>query len=384
MRVLIVQDFAQGGGAEILVGGLVEGLRLRGLQTKLTVAETSSGSQSPLGLASRCCSLESWHRLRRIVTDFQPDVAILAMVLQRHSPTCLPALGHTPCVYWAQMYESICPVGTRQLPDGRPCEAKSGVPCLTNSCVSWKAWGPLMLQKWLWNRWNRGLDRYLATSRWLAGRLRSEGQPVDGVLYPGVPVPEGRSRSAAVPRIVCVSRLSKEKGVENLLSAFGNVSKKHPEVRLDIIGGGDCESRLRRMTAGMGLEQTVSFSGELPPAQVQDRVRGAWMQVVPSVWQEPFGLVAVEAQLLHIPVVAGDIGGLREIVKDEESGLLVPPGKPGALAAALERLLSDRALGERLAEKGAQSAREKFTLDHCLDRWVEMLRSLSARRDRPD
>lgn len=108
------------------------------------------------------------------------------------------------------------------------------------------------------------------------------------------------------------------------------------------------------------------------------------MQVVPSVWQEPFGLVAVEAQLLHIPVVAGDIGGLREIVKDEESGLLVPPGKPGALAAALERLLSDRALGERLAEKGAQSAREKFTLDHCLDRWVEMLRSLSARRDRPD
>ena len=79
--------------------------------------------------------------------------------------------------------------------------------------------------------------------------------------------------------------------------------------------------------------------------------------VVPAIWPEPFGIVAVEAMAAGRPVVASAVGGLASTVVDGETGLLVPPGDPAALAAALERLLDDRALAARLGASGRDRAR---------------------------
>src|SRR5262249_33193253 len=74
--------------------------------------------------------------------------------------------------------------------------------------------------------------------------------------------------------------------------------------------------------------------------------------VVPSVWPEPMGLVAVEAMLLGCPVIASDVGGLSDVVDHERTGLLIPPGDPGMLAATLDRLLDEPALRQRLGDAG--------------------------------
>ena len=80
--------------------------------------------------------------------------------------------------------------------------------------------------------------------------------------------------------------------------------------------------------------------------------QGADIAVVPSLWREPFGLVAVEAMAAGLPVVASDTGGLSDIVRPGQTGLLVPPGDAAALAAALETLLDDAALRARMGAAG--------------------------------
>jgi glycosyltransferase involved in cell wall biosynthesis len=89
-------------------------------------------------------------------------------------------------------------------------------------------------------------------------------------------------------------------------------------------------------------------------------IAGAWRRcligLVPSAWAEPFGLVAVEAMQAGRPVIASAAGGLADIVVDGETGLLTPPGDPAALAAALRRLLADKALREAMGEAGRRRA----------------------------
>jgi glycosyltransferase involved in cell wall biosynthesis len=82
--------------------------------------------------------------------------------------------------------------------------------------------------------------------------------------------------------------------------------------------------------------------------------------VAPSLWQEPFGLVAVEAMAAGKPVIASRTGGLADIVRDGESGLLVPPGDAPALAAALERLLDDIALRRAMGARARQIAAAEY------------------------
>lgn len=379
MRVLIVHDFLEGGGAEIMAHRLTEGLKQRGFETRLSAAEVRWRPQGPLGLADRCFSPKSYFRLRRQVADFQPDAAILSMVLQRHSPSCLLALEGIPTYYWAQMYEAICPVGTKLLPDGRMCQVRSGWSCFSSGCLSWKAWPPLMGQKWLWNRWSQGLSGFLTTSRWMADRFRADGRPVDDVIYPGLPLPALDARPDASPRVLCVARLCKEKGVESLLQAFLLLAEAHPDATLEIVGDGPERTKLQEMAAE--LDHRIVFAGELSYEEVSERAAGAWVQVVPSLWQEPFGLVAVEAQLMGLPVVASNFGGLCEIVEDRQSGLLVPPGLPSIWADALDRLLSDETLRRSLGERGRQRARKLFTLERCLDNWERRL--LETKKTRP-
>jgi glycosyltransferase involved in cell wall biosynthesis len=168
------------------------------------------------------------------------------------------------------------------------------------------------------------------------------------------------------PRVAFVGRLNRWKGYEVFVEAAGRIGTRNASVGFVVAGSppageewreGDLKARVERS----GLGDRIAVLGYCPDAPgLFDSVQIA---VVPSLWPEPFGMVILEAMRSGCAIVATNHGGATEIVENEVSGLLVPPGDGEALATAIERLVDDEALRRRLGEAGQRRAREVFTLD---------------------
>jgi glycosyltransferase involved in cell wall biosynthesis len=134
---------------------------------------------------------------------------------------------------------------------------------------------------------------------------------------------------------VTVARLSPEKDIANLLRAAALMARSAPDFRLDIAGDGPCRAELHRLAADLGLGERVRFLGEL--SDVPALLAGASLFVLPSR-TEGISLTILEAMAHGLPVVATNVGGNPEVVLDGNTGLLVPPCDPQALARGIARL----------------------------------------------
>jgi rhamnosyl/mannosyltransferase len=136
------------------------------------------------------------------------------------------------------------------------------------------------------------------------------------------------------------------------------------------VGEGPLRPLLEEKARSLGVRAT--FSGWLEGEALLRAYAEASVVAVPSVWNEPFGLVGLEAMACGKPVVAFARGGIPDWLEHEETGLLVPPKDVPALAAALRRLLEDGALARRLGEAGRRRARERFAMAQHVQRLVEV------------
>jgi rhamnosyl/mannosyltransferase len=194
-------------------------------------------------------------------------------------------------------------------------------------------------------------------------------------------VHELRSRFGRGPVILFVGRIVGSKGLDVLLDAARQV-----EANFVLVGDGPELERLRGRCATMGLEDKVTFTGRVDPDRVRDYVAIATIGVLPSLY-ESYGLAMVEIMTAGVPMVCTELGtGTTYINRHEETGLVVPPGDPHALASALERLLHDEALRVRLGQGASLRAREHFTVAAMMRRvddvYGEALRSRSTRSRR--
>ena len=165
------------------------------------------------------------------------------------------------------------------------------------------------------------------------------------------------------------------KGFHDLLRAAAAVRDKHPGVRWVLVGDGPERAALHALGDTLGLRDVVTFAGW--QADVAPWLAGLDVFVLPS-HGEHFGRVLVEAMALGKPVVATDAGGVPEIVVDGETGLLVPPGDPPALAAAIARLVEDPAQRARLGEAGRRRATSEFSLERHRDALRALYQELGA------
>lgn len=190
--------------------------------------------------------------------------------------------------------------------------------------------------------------------------------------WPGVPhggvevIPNGVDRefwqatgeSGAVDRrapiIVSIGRLHRVKGHDILLRALAAVRAQVPDAQLIVIGGGDQRHDLERLVSELDLQAAVTFTGELPPEGVRDRLARARVFVLPSR-SEGMPLSLLEAMSAGVPVVASSVGGVADLLT-EGAGLLVPPDDPAALAGAITPLLVDDRHARELSEEARHRA----------------------------
>jgi len=154
-----------------------------------------------------------------------------------------------------------------------------------------------------------------------------------------------------------LGRLSHEKGADLLFDAFDVLSRKHEHLGLLVVGGGPEKKRIEDRYSGSGWWKKVTFQGLCSWREAMTQFASMDAVVVPSRF-EGFGLSAVEALAAGKPVIASECGSLSEIIENGISGLIFPEEDTDALAAAMERLLSDRPLRDRLATHAAARADE--------------------------
>jgi glycosyltransferase involved in cell wall biosynthesis len=159
------------------------------------------------------------------------------------------------------------------------------------------------------------------------------------------------------PTFAFAGRLTVQKSLEVALEAIARV----PDASLVIAGEGDRLDALRERALQLGLNGRVRFLGPQPRERILELFRAADAALLSSAW-ENFPHAVVEALAAGTPVIATNVGGVREAVEDGRNGLLVPPGDPGALAAALQRYLEDGELRERL-RSAAPASVERFSPD---------------------
>jgi len=153
--------------------------------------------------------------------------------------------------------------------------------------------------------------------------------------------------------ILFVGRLVKEKGLTILLKAMPLVLKKFPNTICVVCGSGRDESYFKSQCHDLGIETRVIFKGYV--ADIVYAYSSADCVVVPSIWPEPFGLVALEAMACARPVVASDVGGIPEIV-NEKTGILVRPNDEQSVANAIINIISNRDMQDMLGTMGRTHA----------------------------
>ena len=186
------------------------------------------------------------------------------------------------------------------------------------------------------------------------------------VIYPGIDTIHYTPRlelRAGVPLFAYLGRLKRYKGVHFVIRAFAEMG--HPSATLEIAGAGDYRPALERLAASLDLGDRVRFLGRVSEPEKLSLLRRAWALVFASP-KEGWGITNLEAAACGTPVVASNSPGIRESVRDGDTGYLVPHGDVRAMGAAMGRLAADRALVERLGAQ-ARGFAETFTWERAAE-----------------
>ena len=205
-------------------------------------------------------------------------------------------------------------------------------------------------------------------------------------VYNGLNLAEfGRTDfSSTPPLIVAVGRLIAKKGFADLIRACGLLTEGGKPLQCEIIGEGPLENELRAQIEQLDLQNRAALSGAKPQREVRQRFAAASVFVLPSVVDPEGGIdnlptVIMEAMATGLPVISTNIGGIPEMVVENETGFLVQPGDAAALAGAIEKLINDRPLAQRLGQAGYSRAQRLFSIEKNVRELCALINT--ARRD---
>src|SRR5438093_4128764 len=225
-----------------------------------------------------------------------------------------------------------------------------------------------------------GLDKLVDTARGVvtvsdyAKKFLQERfpEPADRIrrIYNGLNLAEfGRADfSSAPPLILAVGRLIAKKGFADLICASGLIAQRGNSFRCEIIAEGQLEDELLDQIERLNLQDRVALSGARPMGEVRRRLIAANVFVLPSIIDPDGGMdnlptVIMEAMATGLPIVSTTIGGIPEMVIENETGFLVQPGAAAAMADAIQTVINDCSSAARLGHSGYERARTLFSIE---------------------
>ncbi|MBP9143251.1 MAG: glycosyltransferase family 4 protein [Thermoanaerobaculia bacterium] len=393
MRVLFVNEKGwYFGGVEQLVDDTAAGLAARGHEPHLLSSEPMAIGRSGLAAAFTSRHLlelggasSTWMRqLARALEVADPEVVYLHR--WSHAASFDRLLAGRRVLRYVHDHDLYCPRRHKYFPlSTRICNHPLGWQCAVHGCLV-SPEGPVPgLPGWIELgakaaelARQRTLPALAAGSRWMVDMLVRNGFDAARVAHLP-PVPAGLEREPLPPSdepiVLYVGQVIRGKGVDLLLRALAEVRS---DFRALIVGTGNHLQECIALTRELGLGGRVHFVGWVPHEVLPAYYARARVVAVPSRWPEPFGMVGLEAMWSCRAVVGFAVGGIPDWLADGETGIAAPEADWRALGHALEELLADPGLAERMGRAGYARARDDFRFDDYLERTAELLAGAGA------
>lgn len=301
----------------------------------------------------------------RSIEDIQPDL-IHCHLLSVCPATVYQAIDATiPVIQTLHGPNLFCATSWGCYPDSGPCELGIGPKCYLRGCVPIS--NTLLyinLKRRYWQNMIHKVSVFHCPSRNIMNSaIRLGLENVEHIVHGinEVFMNVKRETPKGDPIAIFVGSLAQSKGVDVLIDAMQIVLRSVPNARLLVAGKGNLQGELAQRVRHLGLDGHVTFLGHIPHDALLYNYGTSDVFVIPSVWQEQFGLVGPEALACGLPCIGSDIGGIPEWLRDGEWGRLVPPGNVDHLARALIHYLKNR--GEAFSQglKGQAYARKAFS-----------------------
>jgi glycosyltransferase involved in cell wall biosynthesis len=277
----------------------------------------------------------------------------------------------------------ICPRGFKIRHDG-PCTNRAGpivcMTCLKRSRTP-KPWRRLVRPP-LKGLLSALTHASVVTSPWAMRRYKLFRKRLipygtDLVCFSPAPAADPGEMAAGLPRVIFVGRVVYEKGLQVLVEALRRCQDAGCPFELVVCGEGPYLPEIKAMVAARGLDRLVDYRGVVKGEGLAAALRAADVAVVPSVWDEAFGIVAIEAMACGLPVIASDTGGLGGVVGELGREMLFARGDAAQLARRLQALLANPALRQAKGAAGRRLAEEKYDLQGMLKAYQELFTTLA-------
>ena len=313
------------------------------------------------------------------VTNFSPLVSPSVFYAARRSGSAVVLSLHN--------YRLLCP-GAYLMRDARPCEdcleRRIKWPavrhrCYRNQCGASAAVATMLAVHRGLGTWQRKIDAYIALTAFSRSKYIAGGLPAERVhVKPNFLDPSPHAGSSCGEYALFVGRLSDEKGILDLLTAWASLARPIP---LRVYGDGPLEAACRDQAAGSAM---VHLMGKKSPEVILEAMRNAAFLVLPSRWYECFPMTLLECFATGCPILAPAFGGMAELVKNRVNGLLFQPLNPADMQAVIEWAIDHPPDLRSFAAQARQDYEQNYTMAANLERLMTIYGTATARRAEAD
>ncbi len=377
--LLMHSTLAEIGGAETNFWAEVRGMRARGHEVEVfgftnptepdpvedPASHVCQEPTSQLGrwLAKFTFNVPAYRAIRRVLREFRPDVVHLHMNV-KYPVAVLMALRDQHVVQSLHSGGMFCPSGWLiRADDMEVCEGGAGLKCVQHGCISAARLPIHMAMEPVW----RGLARrivgvYTPPSKHLAEMLKSFGFSRVSRLPYFSPVEMGEPRPpSSNHQVLFVGVVIESKGVASLIEAMPKVCEQVPDAKLVVVGDGDRLEACQELARSLGVESSVDFKGRLPNHELAALYSQAQVCAIPSIWLENSPLVAYEAMAAGRPIVGSDRGGIPDLIRTGNCGIVHAAKDSQQIADGIIKLFLDPSLAQELGANGRRYTEEKLT-----------------------
>lgn len=392
MKILFIHDDCQTmGGANTYRKGLCRALKSLGHEAYLFTMEPNAEEKELcyyMMFREKNLVVDHFKRryfypslffaLGRVIEEIKPDI------IHIHNNNLFPnsvllTCDGIPVVQTLHDWKMICPTWNGVTVDGTICERGFSAACYREGCISrWRYHSQCVWRKLNTFLVKRQVNVLITPSMALNRALRNYG--LESIYIPNYADTSRYLPSPLSPdgkRILCACHLYSSKGVDHLLMAFQNVLVKIPSARLDIVGDGPERENLEKLCISLKIQNSTRFWGVVPHAALADFYSKANVIVLPSVVAENCPLVVLEAMASGRPVIGSRIGGIPEIVLENETGLIFNPGNIDELTERIVELLLDPERSERMGRLGRKRVEEEFSAEKHVKKILDLYHRLT-------